>query len=162
MSGSVQPVLTSSEISEDRGSGRKDKAGWNGLEIDNGRAIQLADVERREGHRMVHDLAELLKRIHTGRPISRACKEEWGSDIMCIGRAQRIHVVTAKVPGADQVRAAQAKIGRSGLWASTFAIRRAWRPFNVFFVFLILHLVQWVISSSVDKCALQLRLRQVR
>jgi hypothetical protein len=34
--------------------------------------------------------------------------------------------------------------------------------FNVFFIFLILHVVQWFISSSVDKCALQLGPRQVR
>jgi len=34
--------------------------------------------------------------------------------------------------------------------------------FNVFFIFLILHVFRWFVSSLVDKCALQLGPRQVR
>jgi hypothetical protein len=42
---------------------------------------------------------------------SRACEREQGSDIVRIGRAQRVNVTLTKVTGAYQIRATPSKDG---------------------------------------------------
>ena len=63
--------------------------------------------------------------------LSGACKREKLSDIARIGRLQGIDIAPPKVAGSHRIPQPQVKTGRPRLWASTSAIKRAWRPVAV-------------------------------